>query len=856
MKTDRFDIRGMSCAACVNHIDKQVRHAPGILEVQVQLLTNSMTVTYDNTVATPSSIEEAVKKAGYEAALQSNDSSEGTASKRNQRRDIGELQALETNKLRTRFWWSVVFWLPLFVLNMAPMVGLPILSGFFGHEHPLTTALVNLLLTLPVVYLNRTFFTNGFRSLFQASPTMDTLVAVGSSAAVLYGLIVLFTISNKLESGNLSVAGQLAHALFFESAATILTLVTLGKLLESRSKQQTTTAVSQLMELTPLVAVVIRNGEEMEIPVEDVRVGEQVVVRPGSHIPVDGVLLTGNSYVDEAALTGESIPVFKHPGDTVLSGSVNQTGFFTFEAMRVGEDATLNQIIRLVETASMSKAPLVKQVDRISRWFVPVVLVLGLITVVTWLLLGYSIDFALTAGIAVLVISCPCALGLATPVAVMVGTGRGARRGILFTSGDSLEKAHTVSTVLLDKTGTVTTGKPAVTDMLIEPGLDEPTVLQVAASLETLTNHPYGVAILQEHQENGGSTLPVEQFEAVPGKGVSGRIDGQLARVGNAAYLQEAGILIPTSTLEHINTLSETGRTPLFVAQENQLLGVIFVADTLRPGINEAVERLLRTGKQVVMLTGDHAATANAIAREAGISDVRSDLLPQDKERIVAEYRSNGQRVAMVGDGINDAPALASADVGIAMGAGTDIALSSADVVLMRNDLNAINDLFLLSKKVSATIKQNLFWAFFYNTLGIPLAAGVFYLTWGKLLNPEVAAAAMSLSSVTVVLNALRLNRLFRGKQAKSNQRSDEPASFESLNQSKTDTPMKTTLLHIEGMSCGHCSATVEKALNTLEGVNASVDLSKKTATVTHPDNLSTDVLAKAVRDAGYEVVD
>lgn len=847
MKTDRFDISGMSCVACVNHIDKQVRHTPGIQEVHVQLLTNSMTVTYDDALTNPSSIEEAVMKAGYEATLQSNGSSEGAAHKQDKRTAIGNNQAAETTRLRKRFWWSVVFWLPLFVINMAPMVGIPVFPGLLGNEHPLTTALVNLLLTLPVIYLNQSFFTNGFRSLFQASPTMDTLVAVGSSAAVLYGLIVLFTISYALESGNMEEARHLAHALFFESAATILTLVTFGKLLESRSKQQTTTAVSQLMELTPIVAVVMRNDEEIEIPVEDVCVGDRLVVRPGSRIPVDGVVSTGSSYVDEAALTGESIPVFKNPGDTVLSGSVNQTGFFTFEAVRVGEDATLNQIIRLVETATLSKAPLVQRVDRISRWFVPVVLIIGLITVVTWLLLGYPIDFALTAGIAVLVISCPCALGLATPVAVMVGTGRGARRGILFTSGDSLEMTHQVNTVLLDKTGTVTTGKPAVTDVLIERGFNEQEVLQLAASLETLTNHPFGVAILRKQQEYGGDMLPVDRFDAVLGKGVSGWINEQLAHVGNETFLQEAGILIPASTMEQVNALSETGKTPLFVAKGDRLLGVICVADSLRPGIKEAVEKLLHAGKQVVMLTGDQAATANAIAMEAGISEVRSGLLPQDKERIVAEYQSKGQRVAMVGDGINDAPALTSADVGIAMGAGTDIALSSADVVLMRNDLNAINDLFLLSSKVSATIKQNLFWAFFYNVLGIPLAAGVFYFSWERLLNPEVAAAAMSLSSVTVVLNALRLNRLFRDKRAKIS---------DVLIQNKHVKPMKTTTLHIEGMSCGHCSATVEKALNNLEGVNAKVDLSKKSATVTHPDNLSSDTLAKAVRDAGYEVVD
>ncbi len=808
------------------------------MEVQVQLLTNSMTVTYDDTLTNPSFIEEAVVKAGYGATLQSKGSSVGSAHKKDKRTAIGDNQAAETVRLMKRFGWSVVFWLPLFVINMAPMVGIPVLPGLFGHEHPLTTALVNLLFTLPVLYLNRTFFTNGFRSLFQASPTMDTLVAVGSSAAVVYGLIVLFTMSQALESGNMAEARHLAHALFFESAATILTLVTLGKLLESRSKQQTTTAVSQLMELSPITAIIIRNNEEVEIPVEDVHVGDRVVVRPGSQIPVDGVVLTGKSYVDEAALTGESIPVLKVSGDTVLSGSVNQTGFFTFEAVRVGEDATLNQIIRLVETASMTKAPLVKRVDRISRWFVPVVLVIGLVTVATWLLLGYPIDFALTAGIAVLVISCPCALGLATPVAVMVGTGRGARQGILFTSGDSLETAHLVDTVLLDKTGTITTGKPIVTEVMAQPDFNEQEVLQVAASLESLTNHPFSVAILRKFQAYGDAILPVDGFEAVLGKGVIGKINSQPVQVGNFSYLQEAGIPLPATLLERLKTLSDAGKTPLFVARNNELMGVIFVADSLKSGIQEAVEALLHSGKQVVMLTGDQAATANAIAREAGIAEVRSGLLPQDKEKIVAEYQSKGQRVAMVGDGINDAPALASADVGIAMGSGTGIALSSADVVLMRNDLKAVNALFLLSKKVSETIKQNLFWAFFYNILGIPLAAGVFYLSWGRLLNPEVAAAAMSLSSVTVVLNALRLNRLFREKK------------------SKHITPMKTTILHIEGMSCGHCSATVERALNSLEGVNATVDLSKKTASVTHPDNLSTDSLAKAVRDAGYEVVE
>lgn len=864
MKTERFDIRGMSCSACVNHIDKQVRKTPGIQQVSVQLLTNSMSVTYDSAIASTSTIVEAVKKAGYEALPQVDPTTSRQHGHQHQRNTFGEIQAKETALLKTRFLWSVAFWLPLFVVNMAPMAGFPVLPGILGHEHPLTTALINLLFTLPILYLNRVFFTNGFRSLFQGAPTMDTLVAMGSWAAVTYGLIVLFTISSMLEAGNPEDAKHLAHALYFESAATILTLVTFGKLLESRSKHQTTKAVTQLMELAPLTAFVLRNDQETEVPVENVQKGDIMVVRPGDRIPVDGLVLTGSSFVDEAALTGESKPVFKRPGDSVLSGSVNQTGFFTFEAVRVGPDATLSQIIHLVETASMSKTPLAKRVDRISRWFVPMTLLIGLLTTITWLIAGYPPDFALTTGIAVLVISCPCALGLATPVAVMVGTGRGAKRGIVFTSGDSLETAHHVSVVMLDKTGTVTTGNPSVTETLAFPNSDERSVLQVAASLENCSNHPFGVAIIQKNEVMGGSLLQVERAETVTGKGLSGFIDGKEALIGQASFLEEAGIPCPDTYLERINSLSETGKTPLFVALNKHMLGVIFVADSLRPGIKKAVERLLQNGKQVVMLTGDQAATANAIAREAGISTVHAGLLPHEKERIISSYQSEGKTVAMVGDGINDAPALIRADVGIAMGTGTDIALSSADVVLMRNDLNGLEDLFLLSKKVSATIKQNLFWAFFYNTLGIPLAAGVFYLSWGKLLNPEVAAAAMSLSSVTVVLNALRLNRLFRNNANTSTHHTETgkplvttsfPLKDHQSNQIKP-TAMKTTILHIEGMSCGHCSATVEKALNALNDVQATVNLAQKTATVSHPDNLSTATLAKAVSDAGYNVVD
>jgi len=826
MKTKKFDVVGMTCASCVAHVEKSVQKLDGIASVHVQLMTNSMIVTYDDSKLEAKVIEDSVHKAGYEAHLKDAES---------KRTDVVDYVKEEFLDLKKRFWFSLAFLIPLLYLSMGQMMGLPIPSFLSGHANLSAFALTQFLWTIPVIYLNRSFFQGGFKTLFLGSPTMDSLVAIGSSAAVFYGVFALYKIGFGYGHGDMVMVMNFGHDLYFESAATILTLITLGRFLEAKSKGKTSEAITKLLNLAPKVVPVIRAGIEMEIPVEEVQVGDVVVLKPGQSVAVDGIVLSGQSSIDESALTGESMPVYKQAGDKILSASVNQTRYLTFKATKVGADTTLAQIINLVEEAAASKAPISKMADRISGIFVPVVIGIALLATVTWLLLGYPFDFALSIGIAVLVISCPCALGLATPVAIMVGTGKGAEHGILFKSAEALETAHKVNAVVLDKTGTITEGKPKVTDLLVAKDLDENTLLRIAASLEKLSEHPLANAVLEAASLKKIELLPVQDFSTFTGLGLEGVIDGNTYFMGNMKMMTDHQI-----SLDNFESLSEKlsgeGKTPLFVGDENRVLGIVAVADTVKPDSRQAIENLQSMGLEVYMLTGDAAKTAAAIQKAVGIQHVFAEVLPQDKAQKIAELQAQGKIVAMVGDGINDAPALALADVGIAIGAGSDIAIESADVVLMRSRLSDVATAILLSKSVIRNIKQNLFWAFFYNILGIPLAAGIFYVLLGWKLNPMFAAAAMSFSSVSVVLNALRLKRF-------------KPFVLKIKS-------MKKKFLKVEGMSCGHCSARVEKALNAIDGVEAKVNLEGKSAEVTLSKEVSDETLTWAVEEAGYKVTE
>ena len=753
MKTEKFDVTGMMCTACVSHVEKSVSKLSGVKTVNVNLLTNSMTVSFDELNLNIGSIEKSVEEAGYEAHLRVDAANVTTGQE-----PKVDFVKLEQDEMRMRWWISLVFLLPLLYISMGHMLRLPIPHAFHSTENALIVAFTQFLLTLPIVFVNKRYFQNGFKSLFKAAPNMDSLIAIGSSAAILYGIFAIYKIGYALGHADMQTAARFSEDLYFESGATILTLITLGKYLETKSKNRTSDAITRLMDLAPKTAVVIRNNEEVEIPVEQVLVGDEVVVRPGQRIPVDGIVENGSSSVDESALTGESIPVFKEKNDTVLSASINKSGFFTLRATKIGKDTTLSQIISLVEDASSSKAPISKLADRISAVFVPVVISISLLSIVVWLLLGYPFDFALSIGIAVLVISCPCALGLATPVAIMVGTGKGAEYGILIKSAESLERAQKTDTVVLDKTGTITEGKPRVTDIFSSKSISDLELLAIAASLEKLSEHPLAEAVLLEAENQKAEILPVEDFQAIPGQGVEGSMNGIKYFAGNHRLINNRGL-----DFQHFNALADKladeGKTPLFIANQKEILGIIAVADTLKITSKEAIDKFISMGMDVVMLTGDHAKTAKAMQQQLGISTVIAEVLPQDKDKEITRLQAAGRKVAMVGDGINDAPALMRSDLGIAIGAGTDVAIESADVVLMRSDLLDAVTTIRLSKAVMLNIKQNLFWAFFYNIIGIPLAAGVFYSVLGWKLNPMFAAAAMSLSSVTVVLNALRLLR-------------------------------------------------------------------------------------------------
>ena len=875
----QFSVTGMTCSACSAHVEKAARKVAGVSDVTVSLLTNSMTVTYDETLTSANTIADAVTAAGYGASVA------GGKRLRSAPEPQKDMMAKELKNMKRRLIWSFVFLIPLFYVSMGHMMGAPLPAFLCGAKNGGLFALTQFLLTLPILYLNDTYYRVGFKKLLQGAPNMDSLIAVGSAAGMVYGIVALYRIAFAMGRGDLASVEQYTMDLYFESSGMILTLITMGKFLETRSKGKTGEAIRRLMDLSPKTATILRDGVEEEVPVEEVRVGDRIVVRPGSSIPVDGVIVEGFSAVDESALTGESLPVDKSVGDKVAAASINRSGAFVFEAQRVGEDTTLAQMIRLVEEASASKAPIAKLADKVAAIFVPTVIALALISAAVWLVLTGSVTSALTAGISVLVISCPCALGLATPVAIMVGTGKGAENGVLVKSAEALELLHSVDTVVLDKTGTLTEGKPRVTDIIPAENLTDNALLGIAACMEAPSEHPLGAAIVEEGELRGIPRTGVERFEAIHGRGVRTVLAGHTCIAGNRAMMEEAGVEDLPAWVERAEELAIHGKTPLYFAKGRKMLGIIAVADTPKPTSREAVAAFRALGLSVVMLTGDNHRTADAVGEQLGVTDVIAEVLPGDKEQRIAELQSRGKRVAMVGDGINDAPALARADVGIAIGAGTDVAIESADIVLMKSDLMDAAAAVELSRATIRNIKQNLFWAFFYNCLGIPLAAGVFYPVLGWQLSPMFAAAAMSLSSVTVVSNALRL-RLFKSKFQRSpkplpakqevvSRRLDadtpiapelelkpkpEPAIKPQITPIKFETdeeggnePM-LKIMKIEGMMCPKCVAHVEKALAAIPGITAVVELESNSATIS--GDVTDEVLTAAVTEAGYTVVE
>lgn len=837
--TEKFVVTGMTCAACAAHVEKAANSLDGVDSAAVNLMLGTLVCSYDADRVSPQAIITAVEAAGY-----------GAAPADDAKRDIRREQEESARAMGRRLLWSVVCLVPLFYLSMGHMMGLPV-PGFM-HRQPLLAAVVQLALCLPILILNRAYFTVGFSRLFKGSPNMDSLVALGAAAGLVYSLIEM----------GLLAAGQVAGMpdLYFESAGMILALVTVGKYLEERSKGKTTGAITALLALAPDVAVVRRNGTEVTVATGQIKAGETVIVRQGGRIPVDGTVTRGSGAVDESALTGESMPVEKIPGSKAVSATVLTGGYLEMTADRVGADTTLSQIVRLMEQAASSKAPISRLADKISAVFVPVVISIAVLAAILWATVGgMGVRFCLSIGIAVLVISCPCALGLATPVAITVATGKAAEKGILIKSAASLELLGRVNTVVLDKTGTVTEGKPQVTDVLCVPGVTEEELLCAAASLEKPSGHPLADAIVQEAARRSIPLCDVSDFTTVSGGGVQAVLDGKTLYAGNDRYMDliGAGVSVLRSAAEE---LAAQGKTPLYFAEEHRLLGVVAVADVVKPDSAAAIAALRRSGCEVVLLTGDNQRTAEAIARQVGVDRVIAQVLPQDKARCIQELQREGRLVAMVGDGVNDAPALVTADVGLAIGAGTDVAIESADVVLMRSSLMDIVDAAALSRAALRNIRQNLFWAFFYNAIGIPVAAGVLYPAFQITLNPMIAAAAMSLSSVCVVSNALRL-RGWKGSRPDAPAPADKSAALTDAPNVITAAPaaqqeesaMKKTLT-IEGMMCAHCAAHVEKALNALPGVTAQVDLAGKTAVVT--GSAGDEALKQAVADAGYQVTD
>ena len=861
MKHETYQVTGMSCSACSSRVEKAVSKLEGIEKASVNLLTNSMQVDYDETILTGQAIIDAVVDAGYGASLAGGQAGTKGASPQASPANTAEQ---EVRQMKRRLLWSIVFLIPTVYIAMHHMLashlGIPVPSAisavFDGPENAISFAFAQFLLILPIMYLNRKYYINGFSNLLRGAPNMDSLVGMGSMASAAFGAFAIFRMGWGMGHGDWALVQTYSANLYFESAGMIVTLITVGKYLETRAKGKTSAAIEKLMKLAPKEATVLRGGVETVILVEDLAVGDEIVVRPGERIPADGIVSQGTTSIDESAITGESIPVEKQVGDKVTSATINTSGYIHVTAQRVGDDTTISQIIRLVDEASASKAPIAKIADAVAGIFVPAVITLAVAVTALWYFaMGADLEFAFSIGISILVISCPCALGLATPVAIMVGTGKGAKNGILIKSGEALERAHAIDTVVMDKTGTITEGKPRVTDMQALT-CSETELLALAAGMEQGSEHPLAEAIVACGKEKGVAPKAVSDFRAVFGKGVIASADGKTYYAGNAALMAEQGIAIGSYT-DRLDALADQGKTPLIFADNSGVIGIIAVADVEKATSAEAISRFAAMGIDVVMLTGDNARTAEAIRKRLGIPKVIAGVLPQDKERHIAELQAQGRTVAMIGDGVNDAPALAKADVGIAIGAGTDVAIESADAVLMRSDLLDAVSAVRLSKAVIKNIKENLFWAFFYNVIAIPLAAGLFYPAYGLKLNPMIGAAAMSLSSVCVVLNALRL-RFFKPNHSAgtvSRETSHETPNTPISEQKEGEPAMKTTL-HIEGMMCQHCQKHVHDALAAMDGVtDVTVNLEGKTADVTATKDITTDEFAKVITDAGYELV-
>ena len=895
MKNEKFHITGMTCAACQANITRNVGKLDGVEEVNVSLLANQMTVAYDEEKTDEQAIIHAVTEIGYGASGTGTEAQKdsGFGKEWQSRREMTEENQKE---MKRRLITSVAILIPLMYVAMGPMMSLPVPGFLVGMENSLISALTQLLLTVPVMIINRHFYQSGFKALVKKAPNMDSLVAIGSAAAFVYGVFSMYRMAYGFGHGDMDLVHQYGHELYFESCAMILTLITVGKYLEARSKAKTSDALRKLVDLAPKTAVVLRDGIEQVIPAENVTAGDIVVIKPGGSIPVDGVVTEGHGYVDQAAITGESVPVEKKAGDEVISATINKNGSFLFRASRVGDDTTLAQIIRLVDEAGNTKAPIARLADRVSGVFVPTVIIIAILTAIVWLIAGQSFEFALSNAIAVLVISCPCALGLATPVAIMVGTGKAAEYGILIKSAVSLETLHSIDTVVLDKTGTITVGHPSVTDVILwNKKNTREEFLAEAAAVEAGSEHPLAVAVVEKAGQEGLVLPKAEAFDSLAGRGVSAVIKGKRYLAGNMAFLQENGLLkqpeLQKKVQEQADSLASEGKTPLLFACDEELEGIIAVADTVRETSKAALRQFKEAGLKVVMLTGDNRITAEAIRKRLDIEEAISEVMPTQKESCIRELQEKGHKVAMVGDGINDAPALTRADVGIAIGAGTDIAIDSADVVLMKDSLADVVTAIDLSKSVIRNIRMNLFWAFFYNVCGIPVAAGLLYPMFNIRLSPMIGAAAMSLSSVCVVTNALRL-RFFKGKtvpsdaaeEQKKNETADsgtaqlrtaersaaddnrepdkeaikevkEERNGEKMPSGKGEKEMEK-VIEVEGMMCAHCQMHVQKALAAVEGVSeAAVDLEAKKAVVKLSQEVSDETLMKAVEDAGYTAV-
>lgn len=842
MKKVKFDIQGMTCSSCSSHVEKAVCKLEGAKNVNVNLLSNSMIVEYDEKLLNNDVITKAIVNAGYGAKVSDSETQKSKKNYENNENNIIKL-------MKKRLIMSIIFLILLMIVAMHHMLPVPqILKDIFhGTKNAIIFSFTQFLLLLPIIYLNRNYFIVGFKRLLKGKPNMDSLIAIGSSSAIIYGIYAIYMIGYGLGHNKLELVQKYSADLYFESAGMIFTLVTIGKYLETKSKGKTKDAISKLINLAPKISIVIRDEKEIQVNTDEIVQGDIIVIKPGTSIPVDGIIIEGSSSIDQSAITGESIPVEKTIGDSVVSGTVNKNGYFKMRATKVGENTTLSQIIKLVEEAGSSKAPIARIADKVSGIFVPVVITIAIIATIFWLWKGQSFEFALSIGIAVLVISCPCALGLATPVAIMVGTGKGAQNGILIKNAESLETLHLVDTVVLDKTGTITEGKPKVTDILVN-NINEKHLLKIAASLEKKSEHPLAEAVVQKAKEEDQELEEVQEFLAVLGRGVKGKIGGINYLCGNYKFMIENNI--PANEIAHkAEKFLEEGKTVIYFAREIEIIGVIAVADTVKDTSQQAIQELKQRNIDVVMLTGDNKIVANTIAKQLEIEKVVSEILPVDKEKEISKLQEAGKKVAFVGDGINDSPALVRANVGLAIGSGTDIAIESADIILMKNTLLDVVTAIDLSKAVISNIKMNLFWAFFYNSIGIPVAAGAFFLSLGIKLSPMLGALAMSLSSVCVVTNALRLNKF------KSKFNIDKKSSKSESEENKEKKVMNTKTIVIEGMQCNHCKMTVEKVLGAIDGVEkVEVNLSKKTAVIEISKEVDENTIKSVIEEAGFVV--